>query len=179
MHPNADDGLVPDITELFRRDHAIYKNNAMQHTLKFAILHGSKSSDVGIAGGSGSGSGSESKSSADADTNVASSGDSMNVHVSDTTKSESTNSGASDATNATFVDTSHTTATTNIVNRGTHTFVSEGYTLIGCVPGCVGEVLYVSAAPDVIIDNGLGGSDLGVGSGEDGGDGGGKRQRVV
>ena len=37
MHPNAEDGLVPDITELFKRDYAAYKRNAIQHTTSYAL----------------------------------------------------------------------------------------------------------------------------------------------
>eukprot|EP01032_Pedospumella_encystans_P008538 gene8538-10123_t len=37
MHPNAEDGLVPDITELFKRDYAAYKRNAIQHTTLYAL----------------------------------------------------------------------------------------------------------------------------------------------
>lgn len=36
MHPNAEDGLVPDITEQFKRHYYVFKTTAEQHTLKFA-----------------------------------------------------------------------------------------------------------------------------------------------
>jgi len=162
MHPNADDGLVPDITELFRRDFSAYRRNAEEHTLKHAILHGS--------GGGGSGGGSSLGSGDERGIAIASNNSRMDKPSEHTTMDVCT-------------DNTTTNASVNTTTSDSYQFESDGFTLIGCVSGSIGEVLYVSAINSVLSDVDTEYSsavNTEHDSGEDEeGEGGGKRQRVV
>jgi len=117
MHPNAEDGLVPDITELFKRDYAAYKRNAIDHTARHALLAVAAPTQV-ITESTLARISAESP-----DTLVQQSV--VDEHSSDNTQHVS-ESAAQDKL------------------RYEYEYVADGYTLVGCNPGCPGQVLQLT-----------------------------------
>lgn len=120
MHPNAEDGLVPDITELFKRDYAAYKRKAIDHT----AMHASLAVEAPTQGIEAPGAtNSENIASRGIDTPPQQSV--VNEPSSDNTQHAS-DSGAKDELEYEYE------------------YVADGYTLIGCNLGSRGQVLQLT-----------------------------------
>eukprot|EP01032_Pedospumella_encystans_P007855 gene7855-9366_t len=125
MHPNAEDGLVPDITELFKRDYAAYKRNAVQHTTMHALpvvvpgQPAAKASEVANSG---------------------------KLASHETNNSTPTNTPDSQEQRSVVCEqssdyTQHAGETAEKHDKEEYEYVADGYTLIGCNLGSQGQLL--------------------------------------